>query len=147
MAAMVTAGPEIRSDILDDIKRELPNDEQIGPYLQYLRDPTIPRPEDAQEYLANFTMENELVLKRGLIYVPAQDPIKTQILQAHHDAPLAGHLGQDKTYELVSRNYTWPNMRQWINQYINTCETYTRNKTPYQRPHGPLKPLPILAGP
>src|ERR1700726_702205 len=46
MAATVTAGPEIPSDILDDIKGELPNDEQIGPYLQYLRDPTIPRPED-----------------------------------------------------------------------------------------------------
>jgi hypothetical protein len=92
-------------------------------------------------------MEDDVVLKHGLIYVPAQDAIKTQVLQAHHDAPLAGHLGQDKTYELISRNYTWPNMRQWVNEYINTCETCIRNKTPRQRPHGPLKPLTIPPGP
>ena len=66
-----TAEPEIRSDILDNIKHELPNDEQIGPYLQYLWDLTIPRPEDAQEYLINFTMKDELVFKHSLIYVPA----------------------------------------------------------------------------
>ena len=66
-----TAEPEIQSDILNDIKRELPNDEQIGPFLQYLQDSTIPRPENTQEYLVNFTMKDELVLKHGLIYVPA----------------------------------------------------------------------------
>lgn len=66
-----TAEPEIQSDILDDIKRELPNDKQIDPYLQYLRDSTIPRPEDTQEYLANFIMEDELVLKLNFIYVLA----------------------------------------------------------------------------
>ena len=142
-----TADPETPPDVLEDIKNALPNDEQIAPYLQYLRDPTIPRSEDTQEYLEPFTMEDDVVLKHGLIYVPAQDAIKTQVLQAHHDAPLAGHLGQDKTYELISRNYTWPNMRQWVNEYINTCETCIRNKTPRQRPHGPLKPLTIPPGP
>ena len=76
-------------------------------------------------------MKDELVLKRDLIYIPTQDPIKTQLLQAHHNASLTGHLGQDKMYELVSRNYTWPNMQQWINQYINICKIYTCNKTPH----------------
>ena len=56
-------------------------------------------------------MENELVLKRGLVYVPAQDPIKTQLLQAHHDASLTSHLEQNKMYEFVLWNYTWLNMQ------------------------------------
>src|ERR1700726_2695822 len=60
-----TAEPEILSDILDDIKRELLNDEQISPYLQYLRDSTILRPEDAQEYLTNFTMKDALVDRKN----------------------------------------------------------------------------------
>ena len=87
-----TVKPEIQFNILNNIKRELPNDEQIVLYLQYLQDFTIPRPENAQEYLINFTMKDKLVFKHSLIYVPTQDPIKTQILQTHHNAPLAGHL-------------------------------------------------------
>ena len=43
----VTAEPEIQFNILDDIKRELPNDEQISLYLQYLQNSTIPKPENA----------------------------------------------------------------------------------------------------
>src|SRR6202048_3040589 len=48
LASLMTATvePEIQSNILNDIKRELPNDEQISLYLQYLRDFTIPKPEN-----------------------------------------------------------------------------------------------------
>ena len=88
-----TVEPEIQFNILNNIKRELPNDEQISLYLQYLQDSTIPRPENTQEYLINFTMKDELILKHSFIYVPTQDPIKTQILQAHYDTPLISHLG------------------------------------------------------
>ena len=41
-----TVEPEIQFDILNDIKRELLNDEQIDLYLQYLQDFTIPRSEN-----------------------------------------------------------------------------------------------------
>ena len=41
-----TVKPKIQSDILDNIKRELSNDEQISSYLQYLRDSTILKPEN-----------------------------------------------------------------------------------------------------
>jgi hypothetical protein len=82
-----------------------------------------------------------------LIYVPNDTAIKLQLLRDHHDSPLAGHHGQEKTYELLSRNYIWSNMRQFVNEYVNSCETCARNKSPRQRPHGPLKPLPIPSGP
>src|SRR5438046_6161613 len=38
-------------------------------------------------------------------------------------------------------------MRQFINEYIRTCDTCARNKTPRHLPHGQLHPLPIPAGP
>jgi hypothetical protein len=139
--------PEVHPDLFKDIKQSLLND-QIGEYLQYITDPTLERPKDLQEYLRPYTTsEDGIVLKRGLVYVPNNDLIKLQLLRTHHDSPLAGHPGQEKTYELLSRNYTWPNMRQFVNEYINTCDTCTRNKSPRQRPHGPLMPLPIPSGP
>jgi len=34
-------------------------------------------------------------------------------------------------------------MQQFVNDYVNTCETCARNKVPRYRPHGLLHPLPI----
>ena len=64
-----------------------------------------------------------------------------------HDSKTSGHLGQAKTLEIVSRDYFWPRMRQFINEYIRTCDTCARNKTPRHLPHGQLHPLPIPASP
>jgi hypothetical protein len=38
-------------------------------------------------------------------------------------------------------------MRQFVNEYINTCDTCTRNKMPRHALHGQLHPLPIPPGP
>ena len=38
-------------------------------------------------------------------------------------------------------------MRQFVNEYIRTCDTCARNKVPRQQPHGRLHPLPIPTGP
>jgi len=73
--------------------------------------------------------------------------IKLRILEAHHDGKTAGHLGQDKTLELIAREYTWPGMREFINEYVRTCDTCTRNKTPRRRHHGQLHLLSISKGP
>ena len=127
----------------DKIKAALPMDSNIGPYLANLHDPTLPRDEDVQLYLEPYSMSEDLVLRHGLIYIPNDDELKLQVLRSCHDSPTSGHLGQDKTLELASRNYFWPRMRQYINKYIQSCDTCTRNKMPRHKPHGPLHPLPI----
>jgi hypothetical protein len=38
-------------------------------------------------------------------------------------------------------------MREFVNEYIRTCDTCARNKTPHHRRHGQLQPLPIPSGP
>jgi hypothetical protein len=90
-----------------------------------------------------FVVEDGLLLKDGLVYVPADTEIKLRILEMHHDKKSAGHLGQEKTLELVAREYTWPGIRAFVNEYTHTCDTCARNKTPRHRRHGQLKPLPI----
>jgi hypothetical protein len=39
----------------------------------------------------------------------------------HHDDPLAGHLGIARTLELLSRNYWFPSMAFFIENYVSTC--------------------------
>src|SRR5438552_8088804 len=52
--------------------------------------------------------ENGLLLHKNLIYIPQDDAIRLELLQQHHDSPLAGHFGIAKTHELLSRNYYFP---------------------------------------
>jgi hypothetical protein len=126
----------------------LPRDPMIGEYLDHLRDPVMERDEEATRLLEPFAMEADgLVTRNGLIYVPTENDIKLQILQGSHDGKAAGHLGQEKTMELITREYYWPGMRRFINEYIRTCETCARNKTPRRQRHGQLHPLPIPEGP
>jgi len=62
---------------------------------------------------------------------------QTQILQENHDNPISGHLGIDKTYELVNQHFFWPKI---IKKYVS-CELYQRNKGNNQKPAGLLQPL------
>lgn len=135
-------------DLARAIVDALPTDPGVGPYLHHLRDPEVHRADDVAEYLRPFSLDqNGLLLHDGLVYVPAVDSIKADILKGCHDDKTAGHLGQQKTLELVSRDYYWPRMRQFVNEYIRTCDVCARNKMPRHTPHGQLHPLPIPEGP
>ena len=138
---------DIDNDLAKAITAALPLDADIGPHLKYLQDLNLPRDDDTAKYLEHFTLRNNIVLYKDLIYVPDDDALKVRILRSCHDTPIAGHFGQAKTLELVSRNYYWPRIRQYVNEYIRSCDTCARNKVPRHKPYGPLQPLPIPPAP
>jgi len=39
----------------------------------------------------------------------------------HHDSPTYGHPGINKTYQLTSRRYWWPNMCKDVMEYVKGC--------------------------
>jgi hypothetical protein len=88
-----------------------------------------------------------ILLYRSLIYVPDHDELKLWLLQEHNDKPSAGHPGRAKTLELLSRNYYWPTMRKYVDQYVLNCDTCRRSNTPGNRPQCVLRPLPVPDGP
>jgi hypothetical protein len=129
------------------IREALDQDDAVSPLLPYLCDPTLPRDEDTTEALGPLWLEGGTLLHHGLVYIPAVDAIKLGLLKQYHDAPTAGHLGQEKTLELLSRNYYWPRMRAFVNEYVRTCDIYARNKSSHYALYRPLQPLPIPPGP
>jgi hypothetical protein len=70
----------INEDLKNSITNALPEDPDIGPYLQQLHNPALPRDDKAQEYLEPFSVVDKVVLYNGLVYVPKSDNIKLQIL-------------------------------------------------------------------
>ena len=65
------------------------------------------------------------------------------ILNEVHDSIIGGHVGMNKTLELVQRKYYWPKMYKYISTYINSCDKCQSNKSSNQSTSGLLQPLPI----
>ena len=86
---------------------------------------------------------NGLWFRGSQVCVPPDDTVRQEILRNKHNMPLAGHSGVAKTYDLISRNYYWPKMRQDTLSYVRSCDICQRTKGPQHLPHGYLQPLPI----
>ena len=63
-------------------------------------------------------IEEGLVLKKGRVYVLKDKKLRVEIIWLHHNTPIAGHGGQWKIVELVTRNYWWPGVTKEVKQYV-----------------------------
>ena len=63
------------------------------------------------------------------LYIPKDDALQGDILQAHHDSPLAGHPGQHGTQNLIECSFFWLGLSRDIHKYINGCAACQQNKT------------------
>lgn len=84
-----------------------------------------------------------ILYRENRIYVPDFGDLRLQVLQSHHDHKLRGHQGIRKTTQMIMRTYFWPGLRREVTNYVRTCQTCLRAKTPRHKPYGLLKPLPI----
>ena len=76
---------------------------------------------------------------QGLPYVP--EIIKTELISRHHDDPLAGHFGIEKTRELVARKYYWETLRHDVEVYVRGCDVCLASKAVRHKPYGNLQQL------
>ena len=91
-----------------------------------------------------WTIDDSGLLRRNdRIYVPDANDLRLKVLQYKHDHILSGHLGQNKTLQLVRREYVWPKLRTFIQHFCNSCTTCKRSKAPRHKPYGLLKQLPV----
>jgi transposase InsO family protein len=85
------------------------------------------------------TDDKGLAYFHGLIYTPKA--VREEIIEKHHDNPLSGHMGVEKTLEQVSRNYYFPNMRRKVEKYIKNCTICQQDKPSRHLPYGNLQSI------
>ena len=78
-----------------------------------------------------------------LIYIPDSNDLRLRILHYKHDHILSGHSGQNKSVDLIRRDYTWPGLHEFVKKYIKTCTTCMRSKPQRHKPYSLLKQLPV----
>ena len=72
---------------------------------------------DPLSWPANYELNNDLVTvskDTGRIWVPPNKDIRREVMAAHHDGKIVGHLGMEGTLELVQRKYWWKDMAGFI---------------------------------
>lgn len=78
------------------------------------------------------------------LVIPDHMNLKKQCLQQVHNCPYSGHLGVNKTQNMIDRLYWWKGIREDVVQHIRHCSTCQRDKTnSNQKPAGLLQPLEI----
>ena len=88
-----------------------------------------------------------LFTRSGKMYVPEDRDLRMEIVHLHHDTPIPGHPGTEKTLELMQHSYTWPGMPTLVKDYISRCDRCARFKGSNQAPARKLKPLDTPPGP
>src|SRR5882672_9563944 len=104
---------ELKSTIQDAIK----SDRLAG---QLLKEILVSGPRNITKGLQDWNYENGLIFHKGLIYVPKNDDLKRQITQQFHDN-LMGHPGEWKTIELITREYWWPGITEFVKAFVKGC--------------------------
>src|SRR6267142_1588452 len=76
------------------------------------------------------------------LVIPPNDLLKRCLMKVWHDSPTAGHPGQDETVRRINREYYWPSVRSWIQEYVKGCATCQQNKNLTHRLKTPLFRIP-----
>ncbi len=81
-----------------------------------------------------------------LLYIP-EGLVQLQIPQVRHDTLVVGCFGFNKTMELVSCDYWWPQLWKFVKEFVGSCDVCVRVKNLCHHLHGFFQPLSILISP
>ena len=129
----------LHSDILEGLKVDPVAQERI-------------RELETGSEIAHWTLSaSGLLLFDARVFVPdfasPRGNLRLRILQEKHNHITAGHFGQNKTLELIRREYTWPQLRLDVQNFVKSCIPCSRAKVPRHKPYGLLKQLPVPSRP
>jgi len=83
--------------------------------------------------------KERFLLFDNLMYVPKN--LCTRVLELHHDSVTAGHFGVSKTFDLINHNFWWPKLRNYVRNFIKSCDICCKAKVPRHKLYGLLSPL------
>jgi hypothetical protein len=129
----------LTDNTLEDLIRDtIHEDEQVKEIIKRLEE---------GETMKTWSMEDGLLYFQERIYVPKEKEVRRAVIESRHDAPSAGHPGQFRSFELLSRKYYWPGMKKSVVKYIQACNSCIRSKHSNQAPAGLMLPIDIPSRP
>jgi len=137
---VVIEGPEV--DIVEKIKKARNKNKKVVRIVEEMKKARIKELRGEE-----WKIERKLVLKEGKIYIPKDVELRAEIIWLHHDVLVAGHGGQWKMVELVTRNYWWLEVIRDVGRYVEGCNLCQRMKNRTEELAGKLKLSKVLKKP
>ena len=81
------------------------------------------------------------------MYILKVEELRTEIIQLHHDIPVARYRGKLKMTELMMRNYWWLGVMRDMGKYVENFNMCQRMKNRMEIPAGKLKLSKVLEKP
>jgi hypothetical protein len=82
---------------------------------------------------------NALLIVRNEVPEESQDAI----IRQHHDDPVHGHPGINRTMELIRRNYEFPKMKEKVAYLIAQCADCQKNKHSTHAQYGEMQAMEL----
>ncbi|MBW0483676.1 hypothetical protein O181_023391 [Austropuccinia psidii MF-1] len=130
---------EVFSDLVEQIKKAVWQDKDYREIIKKLA-----RHESVSDYALE--PEPKLVLFKDIVVIPENHELQLDILQIPHHSPLAFLPGQEKTFNLMKRDFHCNGMNQFTKDYLYSCRQCSRKKNTHHKMFGLLKPLQMASG-
>ena len=78
---------------------------------------------------------------------PRNEALKKMDFENEHDTMAAGHMGMDKTLEMINRKFYWPRMVEDIEDNVRSSDDCQRSKDSHHKRHVTLHPLELSYSP
>jgi len=69
-----------------------------------------------------WTEKEGLLYYKNRLYIPENEALQTAIAQGCQDLLVAAHFGQEKTLEIVTRNFYSETLADWMRDYVRPCD-------------------------
>lgn len=142
-ALLTTAVLQNREKLATELKR----DPKFADIYTYLKDPAnyhAHNKVEIQNRSKNYELVDEILfytLRRnefGELRPVIPESMRMEILHDLHDLPMCGHMGIRKTFARAREAVYWPKLKEWVTQYVRSCDTCQRINYVNHKPAGYL---------
>ena len=152
--------PDIHENIdLDKIKRGQQNDSFSKPIIDYLESDVLPEDNklarrlllEVNQYFVHngilyhvwHTPRNRRIPERNIVQLYIPSPYIDTVLHHCHDLVLSAHFGFHRTYSKIRQRYFWKFMHRDIDNWVRSCDSCHRVKTPKHKVVAPLLTMKV----
>ena len=129
-------------DLLEKVKQSRVKDDEVIKAVEEIKRAGVKMLRDEE-----WREVDGIIYKEGKVYVPKDNVLRMEIIRLYHDTPVEGHEGQQKTVELVTRNFWWSGITKEVKKYVEEYNFCQRNKNCIKQLAGKLMPNFILEKP
>jgi len=62
--------------------------------------------------------KDRILYYKNRLYIREDESLQTDIAQGYHDCLVAGDFGQEKSIAIVTRDFYWKRLAEWIRDYV-----------------------------